>query len=129
MNVSSTILSVQPFELQPSMFELHKGDVLVLEVVFKPPDIKTYEQDIVIVCDNCTSFEFKLVGQAELAEVEYIDQEDTTVATQDKLNVSLTENTIAIDEFKDKLSTKIIRFPNLNPNFFSKKQFSIKNKS
>jgi hypothetical protein len=120
---------VQPFEVQPSMFELHKGDVLVLEVVFKPPDIKTYEQEIVIVCDNCTSFEFKLVGQAELAEIEYIDQEDTTMPTQDNIATSLTENRISIDEFKDKLSTKIIRFPNLNPNFFSKKQFSIKNKS
>jgi len=54
-----------PFEIQPSIFELRKRDVFALEVVFKPSDTKTYEQDIIIACDNCTTIEFKLIGEGE----------------------------------------------------------------
>ncbi len=121
-NVSSSLLNLYPFEIQPSIFELHKGDVFAIEVVFKPPDVKSYEQDIIIACDNCTTIEFKLIGEGELAEVEYLPQED------DQSTVSQ-ENIIAFDDFKDKLSSKIIRFPALNPSVYTRKRFAIKNKS
>jgi hypothetical protein len=101
---------------------LHKGDVFILEVIFKPPDTKKYEQDIIITCDNCTTIEFKLVGEGELAEVEYVQQDDD-------LNQQLNENILPIDDFKDRLSTRILRFPPLNPNVFTRKRFAIKNKS
>jgi hypothetical protein len=110
-----------PFEIQPSIFELHKGSVFVLEVIFKPPDVNKYEQEIVIACDNCTTLEFKLIGEGHLAEVEYIELGDETD--------QITQNQIAIDEFKDKLSNRIIRFPTLNPNVFTRKRFQIKNKT
>ena len=71
-----------PFEIQPSIFELRKDDIFVLEVVFKPPDNKKYEQDIVIACDNCTTIEFKLIGEGKLAEIEYIDSHDFDQNTQ-----------------------------------------------
>jgi hypothetical protein len=106
------------------MFELHKGDVFILEVIFKPPDTRKYEQDIVITCDNCTTIEFKLIGEGELAAIEYIQQDSDDVMGQ-----QLNENILPIDEFKDRLSTRIIRFPPLNPNVFTRKRFSIKNKS
>ncbi len=101
---------------------MHKGDVFILEVIFKPPDTKKYEQDIIITCDNCTTIEFKLVGEGELAEVEYVQQDDD-------LNQQLNENILPIDDFKDRLSTRILRFPPLNPNVFTRKRFAIKNKS
>jgi hypothetical protein len=101
---------------------LHKGDVFAIEIVFKPPDVKRYEQDIIIACDNCTTIEFKLIGEGELAEVEYFTQdEDPSIASQ--------ENMIGFDDFKDKLSSKIIRFPSLNPSVYTRKRFAIKNKS
>jgi hypothetical protein len=115
-------LALYPFEIQPSIFELHKGDVFALEVVFKPPDTKRYEQEIVITCDNCTTIEFKLVGEGELAEIEFIQQEED-------LAESYTESLVLIDEYKDILSNKIIRFPALNPNVYTRKRFAIKNRS
>ncbi len=113
-------LALYPFEIQPSIFELHKGDVFALEVIFKPPDTKRYEQDIIITCDNCTTIEFKLIGEGELAEIEYIQQEDDS---------NETESSVLIDEYKDILSNKIIRFPSLNPNVYTRKRFVIKNRS
>ena len=122
-NVSSANnLALYPFEIQPSIFELHKGDVFALEIIFKPPDVKKYEQDIVITCDNCTTIEFKLVGEGELAQIEYIQQDE------DMANV-ITESSVLIDEYKDILSNKIIRFPALNPNVYTRKRFAIKNRS
>ena len=121
-NVSSSLLNLYPFEIQPSIFELRKGDVFAIEIVFKPPDVKHYEQDIIIACDNCTTIEFKLIGEGELAEIEYLPQED------DPANPSQ-ENIVAFDDFKDKLSSKIIRFPALNPSVYTRKRFAIKNKS
>lgn len=115
-------LALYPFEIQPSIFELHKGNVFALEIIFKPPDVQRYEQDIIITCDNCTTFEFKLIGQGELAEVEYIQQEDD-------LTNDMTESSVLIDEYKDMLSSKIIRFPSLNPNVYTRKRFAIRNKS
>lgn len=119
-NVLSTTLNLYPFEIQPSIFELRKGDVFVFEVIFKPPDAKKYEQDIVIACDNCTTIEFKLIGEGKLAEIEYIDLPE---------DVQSSQNLVAIDDFKDKLSNKIIRFPTLNPNVITRKRFTIKNNS
>lgn len=101
---------------------MRKRDVFALEVVFKPPDTKRYEQDIIISCDNCTTIEFKIVGEGELAEIEYFQQEDD-------FSSSFLESSILIDEYKDVLSNKIIRFPSLNPNVYTRKRFSIRNKS
>ncbi|CAF0775579.1 unnamed protein product [Brachionus calyciflorus] len=120
-NVLSTTLNVYPFEIQPSIFELRKDDIFVLEVVFKPPDLKKYEQEIVIACDNCATISFKLIGEGKLAEIEFLETPETSNST---LN-----NCIALDDFKDNLSSKILRFPSLNPKALTRKQFSIKNNS
>lgn len=111
---------MHPFEIQPSIFELRKGDIFVLEVIFKPSDAKIFEQDIIVACDNCTTVEFKLVGEGRLAEIEFIESLDESESSQ---------NLVAIDDYKDKLSHKILRFPTLNPNVFTRKRFNIKNNS
>ncbi len=96
--------------------------MFALEIIFKPPDVKKYEQDIVITCDNCTTIEFKLVGEGELAQIEYIQQDEDMASM-------ITESSVLIDEYKDILSNKIIRFPALNPNVYTRKRFAIKNRS
>lgn len=121
-NVSSSSLNLYPFEVSPSIFELRKNDVFALEVVFKPPDTKKYTQDVVLACDNCTTTELKLVGNGELALVEYMSAEEQT-----NESTHLDETHIAIDDFKDVSSSKIIRFPALNPNVYTTKRFAIKN--
>ena len=97
---------------------MRKDDIFVLEVVFKPADCKKYEQEIVITCDNCTTIEFKLIGEGKLAQIEYAESLEFN---------NDSENFIAIDDFKDKISNKIIRFPNLNPKSLTRKRFSLKN--
>ena len=69
-------LALAPFEIQPSIFELHRGGVLALEVVFRPADVRRFEQHVVVTCDNCATRELTLVGQGELAEVECVQQEE-----------------------------------------------------
>lgn len=118
----SSSLSMQPFELQPSVFELRHGEAFVLECIFKPPDDRRYEQDIVMTCDNCTALEFKLVGQGELARVEYVELDASALDSQNP-------NSVPVDEFKDVSSSKVIRFEHLNPNVFERKKFAIKNVS
>lgn len=93
-----------------------------MEVIFKPADVRRYEQDIVITCDNCTTIEFKLVGEGELAEIEYNELEDDVAEAAE-------QSLIAIDDYKDRLSNKILRFPSLNPNVYTRKRFQIRNKS
>lgn len=108
------------------MFELRKGDAFVLECIFKPPDDKAYEQDVVIVCDNCTTMEFKLTGQGELARVELLEaSNDSNLQATN----SEEENFLASDDFKDVSSSRIIRFTHLNPNVFERRNFSIRNNS
>lgn len=121
----SSSLNLHPFELQPSMFELRKGEAFVLECVFKPPDDRPFEQEMIIVCDNCSTLEFKLIGHGQLARVEYVELENKidNQTTSDEI----TEDTVLIDEFKDVSSSKIIRFPSLNPNVFERKKFAIRN--
>lgn len=107
------------------MFELRKGEAFVLECVFKPPNDQLYEQEIVMACDNCTTVEFKLVGHGRLAQIEYVELENNKSSS----NACFDENKVAIDEFKDVSSSKIIRFANLNPNVFERKKFAIRNVS
>lgn len=128
-NMSSSSLNVYPFEIQPSIFELHKGSVFALEVVFKPPDVGKYEQEIVIACDNCTTKEFKIVGEGNLAELEYIELGEDQHQRSSEAISTPNPNQVAISDYKDKNSDRIIRFPTLNPNVFTRKRFQIKNKT
>jgi hypothetical protein len=123
-NVSSANnLALYPFEIQPSIFEVPKGGVFALEVIFKPPDVGRYEQTIVMTCDNCTTIEFRLVGEGELAQVEYVPQDDEDLAD------SMTDSAMLLDEYKDVLSQRVLRFPALNPNVYTRKRFAVRNRS
>lgn len=127
-NLVAPTLGLHPFELQPSLFDLRKGEAFVLECVFKPPDDRRYEQDLVIVCENCTTLEVKLVGQGQLARVEYIELEQQQ-QNNENAPACMGSDTVGVDEFKDVSSSKIVRFVNLNPNVYERKKFAIRNMS
>ena len=122
-NLTSSSLNLHPFEIQPSVFDLRKGEAFVLECIFKPPDDKQFEQDLVIVCDNCTTMDFKIVGKGQLAKIEFSDVDSNMGGVSNELD----EYSVAIDEFKDVSSSKIIRFGHLNPNVFERRKIAIKN--
>ena len=106
------------FEIQPSIFEIQEGESFVIEVLFKPPDDKEFIQDIVIACDNCTTADFKIIGQGQLAQIELL-QNDSSFNSDDVYNF----------EFKDYWAKQIVKFDDLNPHMFTRKKLSILNKS
>ena len=134
--MSLSLLSVPPFEIQPSVFELRKGDSFALEVIFKAPEARSYEEHVVVTCDNCTTLEFKLLGQGQLAEIEYVPLEAESGSASGSIGGGgrsnsrlLSDTTMFVEDFKDKFSSRIVRFPTLNPNVFTRKRFAIRNKS
>jgi hypothetical protein len=121
-NISSSTLNLNPFDIQPSIFEVHRGDSFVLEIIFKASDVKRYEQEVILTCDNGTCQEFKIVGEGQLAILEFLNADDQT-------RHDLNQITALIDEIVDPKSDRVIRFPTLNPNVYTKKLISIQNKS
>ncbi len=117
------MLSIFPFEVQPSIFEIQENDTIVIEVIFKPTDTKLYEHVIVVACDNCTSLEFQISGQGEIPKIELL-RKDASDANEKSVNTFLTE-----DEFRDMNCSEIIRFDDVNPNVVSKQNFLINNNS
>ena len=37
-------------------------DTVVMEIVFKPPQVKSYSVDMCMVCDNCNEKHFSIKG-------------------------------------------------------------------
>ena len=60
--VTNGSVKIPPFEVRPSILELMKGDTGVLEVVFAPHAVRSFTQEITIVCDNCQVKHFTLKG-------------------------------------------------------------------
>ena len=98
---------------------MQEGETLVVEVVFKPTELKSYQQDIIITCDNGTCHELKIVGEAQLPLLEIVDDENSIERS----------SLLFADEFKDQSSNKLVKFPILNPNVYTKKKIKIQNKS
>ena len=55
-------VSLPPFIVRPSVLELMKGESGVIEVIFSPPSVKSYKQEMTLVCDNCHVQHFTLEG-------------------------------------------------------------------
>ena len=106
------------FEVQPSIFEIQEGESFVIEILFKPPDQTQFIQDIVIACDNCTTAEFKIIGQGQLAKVELLESDSNS-----------NHNQVNNIDFKDYWAKQIIKFDDLNPHMVTRKKLSILNKS
>jgi hypothetical protein len=121
--MSTSVLNIFPFEIQPSIFEIQENDTIVVEVIFKPTETKLYEHVIAVVCDNCASLEFHLSGQGEIPKIELIKQELNN--TFEKSIVTF----VTEDEYRNSSCDEIIRFDEINPNASSKQTFFLKNNS
>ena len=107
------------FEIQPSTFEVQEGESFVIEILFKPSDNIKFEQDIIIACDNCTTIEFKSIGEGQLAVVELMENDTSNTLNESYLGF----------EFKDYWANRLIKFEDLNPHMLSRKKISVFNKS
>jgi len=62
--VNPGCLDVGAFQIRPSVFEILAGKSALLEVIFSPEETKKYQEELVIVCDNCQIVHFKLLGKS-----------------------------------------------------------------
>lgn len=56
-------LSVPPFQIQPAYFEMEPGKLISLKLFFAPTDLKVYEEEFFILCDNCQIKKFTIRGE------------------------------------------------------------------
>ena len=54
---------IPPFEVRPPYFQLGKGESSVIEILFVPNAKETYQESIVMVCDNCHVKYFNITGK------------------------------------------------------------------
>ncbi|XP_060064823.1 deleted in lung and esophageal cancer protein 1-like [Ylistrum balloti] len=107
-------VSIQPFEIRPSVLELMKGESGVIEIIFTPPSVKSYSQEVTLVCDNCHVKHFTIKGVAQKAAV-------------DLVMVERGEGSIAPGEMTDNTAEHMIRFDDLNPFTYTDRTVVVKN--
>ncbi|XP_033743778.1 deleted in lung and esophageal cancer protein 1-like isoform X2 [Pecten maximus] len=105
---------IQPFEIRPSVLELMKGESGVIEIIFTPPSVKSFNQEITLVCDNCHVKHFTIKGIAQRASV-------------DLMMVERGEGNIAPGELTDNTAEHMIRFDDLNPFTYTDRTVVVKN--
>ncbi|CAE1139002.1 unnamed protein product [Acanthosepion pharaonis] len=112
--VREETVTIPPFVIRPSTFEMLSGQVGVLEIVFQPEEAKTFQEKVTIVCDNCQVKYIDIIGVAQKAEVMIVSSHDV-----------LTEP--SFEENPDKTEKHFIRFDNLNLFSYQEKRFMVKN--
>lgn len=60
---SSGAVSMPPFEVRPSIFELRRDQKCLVEVLFMPQALDQHRRELVLVCDNCHVKEITAVGK------------------------------------------------------------------
>ena len=61
--VAPGCVSLSAFEIRPAVFELNKGEMTSLEVLFSPTQVESYTETLTMVCDNCQVKHFHVTGK------------------------------------------------------------------
>ncbi|XP_041367117.1 deleted in lung and esophageal cancer protein 1-like [Gigantopelta aegis] len=112
--VTNGVVMLHPFEVQPSSFELGKGQSGVIEIMFTPNLAKEFTQELVLICDNCQVKHVNVKGQGEIAKVELVSVEH-----------GLSEHMLG--ELHDTTAEHFIRFDELNPFTYTDRNISVHN--
>ncbi|XP_060555800.1 deleted in lung and esophageal cancer protein 1-like isoform X2 [Ruditapes philippinarum] len=107
-------VSIPPFDVRPSVIDIGPGQTGVMEIVFQPPSVKSYQIDMCMVCDNCNVRHFTLKGEAQRASVELVSVER-----------GLSE--AAPGELVDSTAEHLIKFDQLNPFTYTDRIAVVKN--
>ena len=54
---------IPPFDIRPAVLEIAKDDTVVMDMVFQPPQVKSFSVDMGMVCDNCNVKHFSIKGK------------------------------------------------------------------
>ena len=61
--VAPGCVSLSAFEIRPAVFELNKGEMTTLEILFSPTQVESYAETLTMVCDNCQVKHFNVTGK------------------------------------------------------------------
>ena len=67
-------VTIRPFEIRPSVFELKAHQGMMLEVLFVPQTVDSFSFPLVAVCDNCHVQHMQVKGQSVLHRMKLIDK-------------------------------------------------------
>lgn len=105
---------ISPFEIRPSTLELDRGQVALMEVMFKPTVIRSYNQEFTIVCDNCHVQHFCLRGEGQIVRVTLTQVERGDAEVQP-------------GELRDRSAQHLIKFDDLNPFTYTERTITVTN--
>eukprot|EP00058_Branchiostoma_floridae_P005202 XP_002590690.1 hypothetical protein BRAFLDRAFT_125551 [Branchiostoma floridae] len=107
-------VELAPFEVRPAVFQLMPGEAILLEILFAPTSIKTFNQTVTMVCDNCQVKHFTVKGVGQTAGVEM-------------MMVAGGESEPLPGEILDATARHLIRFDSVHPMTFAQRSMAIRN--
>ncbi|CAH1233881.1 DLEC1 [Branchiostoma lanceolatum] len=107
-------VELAPFEVRPAVFQLMPGEAILLEILFAPTSIKTFNQTVTMVCDNCQIKHFTVKGVGQTAGVEM-------------MMVAGGESEPLPGEILDATARHLIRFDSVHPMTFAQRTMAIRN--
>ncbi|XP_071961985.1 deleted in lung and esophageal cancer protein 1-like [Antedon mediterranea] len=108
-------VKLEPFLIQPAMFELPAGYSILLQVVFTPASVDTFIQKITMICDNCHVKHFTLKGEGQEPGVKLVSVKPGG------------ESFPLLGEICDTTAGHLINFDTLNPMTYAEKKVQIQN--
>ncbi|XP_033106181.1 deleted in lung and esophageal cancer protein 1-like [Anneissia japonica] len=108
-------VKLEPFDVQPAMFELPAGYSTLLQVVFTPPSVETFTQNITMVCDNCHVKHFTLKGEGQSPGVRLVSVKPGG------------ESFPVPGEICDTTAQHHVNFDTLNPMTYTEKKLQVQN--
>ncbi|XP_028403887.1 deleted in lung and esophageal cancer protein 1-like isoform X2 [Dendronephthya gigantea] len=109
-------LALEPFCVQPAMFQLLEGEEILLKLTFQPVSAKYYKHEIYMVCDNCQVKRFTIQGVGQTARVQF-------------MSIDGGISQAVIGESCDLSANHLVRFSDQNPCTTVRKKMVLKNMS
>ncbi|CAB4001497.1 Hypothetical predicted protein, partial [Paramuricea clavata] len=113
---SPGFLTLEPFCMQPAMFQLLEGEEIELQLTFQPLSAKYYKHEIFMTCDNCQVKQFTIQGVGQTARVQF-------------MSIDGGVSQAVIGESCDPSANHLVRFSDQNPCTTAKKKLVLKNMS
>ncbi|XP_069559633.1 deleted in lung and esophageal cancer protein 1 [Brachyistius frenatus] len=103
-----------PFAVSPSLFMLHPGKAIVVEVVFFPTTAEKSCQVFTVVCDNCQVKDISIEGEGQVIALELV-------------SLSGEKEPPVVGEVHDLTAEHFVRFSPCNPHSVQHKKIVIRN--
>jgi len=90
-------LSMPPFTLYPTAFDLDHGEAVTIHVDYVPLSLGNHSRNFVIICDNCHVIKYTLAGSSELVSLNISSLNGVDIADTKTDELSLPPNFVDFD--------------------------------